>query len=63
MKIDEKAVLIPFCTHSGGGIGENVNNVKKICTKADIINARSISGSSVKCQRKRIEDWIQDNLV
>lgn len=46
-------------THEGSGLGSVVNDIKKICVGANVLdNALAIKGSSVKESKSIIENWI-----
>ncbi len=51
--------IIPFCTHGGSGLGSSVRDIAKLCPKAEIVNAISFRGGSVKNARGEVEKWIQ----
>lgn len=46
-------------THEGSGLGSVLQDVKKICVGANVLDdALAIRGSSVKSSKPRIEEWI-----
>lgn len=48
----------PFCTHEGSGLGNSLNDIKKLCPTAKIEKGLTIHGGSVKQSRNDIEKWI-----
>ncbi|EHI99161.1 hypothetical protein CDLVIII_2537 [Clostridium sp. DL-VIII] len=40
-------IIIPFCTHGGGGMGNSQVDIKKLCSKSNVLRGFSISGGSV----------------
>ncbi len=53
--------IIPFCTHEGSGLGSSVKDIAKLCPKAEIKNAISFRGGSVKNARSEVENWLNSN--
>lgn len=51
--------IIPFSTHEGSGLGSSVREIVKLCPKAEVVNATSFHGGSVKNARSKVEKWIQ----
>ena len=48
-----------FTTHEGNGIGNVLNDVKKICYNANVSdNALSIFGHEVNQKREEVRNWI-----
>ena len=52
-------IIRPFCTHEGSGMGNSVNNIKRLCPGAKVEEGLAIRGSSVKNSKKDIENWIK----
>ena len=52
-------VVIPFCTHEGGGIGES--DIKQLCKNAKVIDGLSIHGAKVKEAKDIVENWLKKN--
>jgi flavodoxin len=55
-----RKTIIPFCTHEGSGLGSSIRDIEKLCPKAEIINAISFRGRSVKNSRNDVEKWIEN---
>lgn len=49
-----------FTTHEGSGLGNVLNDVKRICANANVENdAIAIKGSSVNKSKNIVENWIK----
>lgn len=53
--------IFPFCTHEGSGLGSSVRDIAGICPNAEIKNAISFRGGSVKNARSEVEKWLKGN--
>lgn len=53
-------LIIPFCTHGGGGIGHSVSDITKQCPEAEIMKELSINGYAVSENNIEIEKWINN---
>ncbi len=51
--------ILPFCTHEGSGMGNSVEDIKKFCPKARVLEGLAIRGSSVKSSQSRVLDWLK----
>ncbi len=51
-------VIKPFCTHEGSGMGNSINDIKRLCADATVEEGIPIYGSAVLKSRKDIERWI-----
>lgn len=40
--------IIPFCTHEGSGMGHSVNDIKKLCPGATVLDGTPIHGSTAQ---------------
>ncbi len=49
--------IIPFCTDKGGGIGDSVRDIQKICKGADVEVGASFTGSRVSGSEVKIAEW------
>ena len=45
-------------THEGSGLGNIINDLKRICVGANILDSIAIVGSQAKDSKSRIESWI-----
>jgi flavodoxin len=54
--------IIPFCTHEGSGLGRSERDIKRLCPKAQVLNAIAFHGGSVKNAKDEVERWIKKLL-
>lgn len=54
-------VLCPFCTHEGSGLGNSINDIKKLCPTAVIRSGFAIRGGSAGRYKNEIEKWVGVN--
>lgn len=52
-------VIVPFCTHGGGGPGQSVTNLKAICPDSTFLEGLVVRGSTVKDARAEVLEWLQ----
>ena len=45
-------------THEGSGLGNIINDLKRICVGANILDSIAIVGSQAKDSKSRIESWV-----
>ena len=45
-------------THEGSGLGNIINDLKRICVGANILDSIAIVGSQAKDSKSKIESWI-----
>lgn len=50
----------PFCTHEGSGMGNSINDIRKLCPNADVSHGLAIRGGVVERSQKEIETWIKE---
>ncbi|MDR0605298.1 MAG: flavodoxin family protein [Bacteroidales bacterium] len=53
-------IIIPFCTHGGGGKANLFKDIAKLCPDAEIKNGFAISGSSATTAKPEIQKWLQE---
>ena len=51
-------VVKPFTTHEGSGLGNVVNDLRRICKGAVVKDGLAIRGASVYSSKKKVEEWI-----
>lgn len=51
--------IIPFMTHEGSGLGHYVDDIRKQCPKAKVLDGKAFRGSSVKSARKDVTTWLR----
>lgn len=54
-------IIIPFCTHEGGGLGHSEKDIVKLSPKAILLKGLSINGSRVNSAKKDITNWLDKN--
>lgn len=52
--------IIPFCTHGGGGLGQSVEDIKKILPENEILEAIDIQDKEVENSSEKISSWIKN---
>lgn len=53
--------ILPFCTHEGSGLGRSVQEIMKLCPRADIREGLAIHGGKIGSARPEIEKWLKKN--
>ncbi len=53
--------ILPFCTHEGSGLGRSVQEIVKLCPKADVREGLAIRGGSIGSAKPEIEKWLKKN--
>lgn len=48
----------PFITHEGSGLANIPDQIKMVCSSADVKEGLAIRGASVNISRGKVEDWI-----
>lgn len=51
-------IIIPFCTHGGGGSGRSFSEIAKICPGAVVRDGFSINGYAVSDSNSELNEWI-----
>ena len=54
--------IAPFCTHEGSGMGRSVDDIRRTCPEAKVLDGLAIRGGDVKEARAGIERWISSVL-
>lgn len=56
--------LMPLCTNEGSGMGESVEDIKKLCPTANLCKALPVKGSDVGSCDSFLENWLKlNNLI
>lgn len=55
--------IFPFCTHEGSGMGQSVNDIKKLCPNSKVYPGISIVGSKVSNSDQIIKKWIEEECI
>lgn len=57
-------IILPFCTHEGSGLGSSVQDIKKLCPYAKVLEGLAITGSTVSGCDENLKNWIKNqNLI
>ena len=51
-------IIRPFVTHEGSGLSSIPNQLRTICTGADVLEGLAIVGSQVNNSKDMVKDWI-----
>ena len=49
----------PFVTHEGSGFGKSLNDLKKLCSGANIEDGLSIQGSFASSSKEKVMHWVK----
>lgn len=52
-------IVKTLITHEGSGLGNSMNDIKKLCEGADIKKGLAIHGAKVKSSKADVERWIE----
>jgi flavodoxin len=51
--------IVPFNTHGGGRWGRSLDDLKKLCPNATILEGLTISGNTVRRSKDDVAKWLQ----
>ncbi|HEY3298120.1 MAG TPA: flavodoxin, partial [Armatimonadota bacterium] len=51
--------IIPFCTHGGGGFGQSVADITKLCRKSTIREGFAVQDINVKGAQNDVSKWLR----
>jgi flavodoxin len=51
--------VVPFTTHEGSGFGRSVQDIKKLCPKANVLEGFAVRGGSVKKAQNDLTTWLR----
>lgn len=51
--------VVPFCTHGGGGLGQSIADISKLCPKSDLLDGIAVSGAGVKIAQNKVLEWLK----
>lgn len=51
--------VVPFCTHEGSGLGRSVDDIRKLCPDATVLQALAVRGSSAGQAEEEVTDWLR----
>jgi len=52
--------IIPFSTHEGNGIGNSERDIKKLCSKANLLTGIAIRGGTVSKAVNVVQSWLME---
>jgi flavodoxin len=50
--------IVPFCTHEGSSMGRSVTDIKKLCTRSNILDGLAIRGGDAKNAKNEVSAWL-----
>lgn len=50
--------IVPFVTHASSGVAQSVEDIKKLCPQAQVLNGLAIEGSKAKAANEEIAQWL-----
>ena len=50
--------VIPFVTHGGSAFGSSIQDLKRLCPKAQFREGLAVRGSRVKSAQKEVDSWL-----
>ena len=50
--------VVPFCTHGGGGKGDCINDIAKLCKNSIILDELEMYGDGGKSARLDVQAWL-----
>ena len=50
--------IVPFCTHEGSRFGRSVDDLRKLCPGAHILDGFEVRGSRVSGAREDVAEWL-----
>lgn len=51
--------VVPFCTHGGGGLGQSVTDISKLCPKSVLLDNFAVLGSDAKTAQNKVSEWLR----
>ena len=51
--------VIPFCTHGSGRWGRSLNDLKKLCPGATLLEGLAVSGNMARRSKDDVAKWLQ----
>ncbi len=51
--------IIPFCTHEGSGMGHSVEDIRRLCPGATVLEGSAIRGSRVQQADDDVEKLVR----
>lgn len=51
--------IIPFCTHKGSQLGNSVNDIKKLCPNAKVLDGIAVRGEKAIDAQEDVSKWLR----
>ena len=51
--------LVPFCTHEGGGMGDSVRDIRRLCPGATVLEGLAVRGSEADRSDAAVEAFVR----
>jgi flavodoxin len=55
--------IAPFCTHEGSGLGRSIEDIRKLCPKANVLPGLAIRGGEANNAEKEIAEWLNKQVM
>lgn len=55
----EGTTLLPFCTHEGSGMGRSVQDLRRLCAGADVVEGLAIRGGRAHGCGAEVAAWLE----
>lgn len=53
--------ILPLCTHEGSGMGNSLQDIRRLCPGAKVMAGLAIRGGTVENARPAIENWLRQS--
>jgi len=53
-------IVVPFCSHGGGGEQRIIENIKKLCSNSRFLPKFAVYGSGGKDLRDKVSKWLSE---
>lgn len=50
--------IVPFCTHGGGGLGQSVTDIRKLCPNSSMLEGLAVQDVMVGGAQKKVSEWL-----
>lgn len=57
-RLDGK-IIRPFCTHEGSGMGNSIEDIKKMCPGAEVKDGLALYGAGIQFAKDTILEWLK----
>ncbi|MDR1122151.1 MAG: flavodoxin family protein [Dysgonamonadaceae bacterium] len=56
-------IIVPFCSHGGGGLAQTVTDLKKLCPNVPFVKPIAIAGNGRNSLSSDIKKWLQETGI